>query len=245
MYPTEVSSWIDELVAYAAGQVGERELEVLLGRGVSEAQIQRYRIGHLNEALPASAPKHFAEWARNKLDDVFVLPLTTTLGETRGLQLRHVDRAKSGYQDYFLPRREACLFGLAEAMDAMWQTRSVFLVEGAFDLFPVQRAVPNVVATLTARTAHQMVRVMRRTVKDVFLGYDMDPPGRAGCAQFQSRYGPEFRVHVVSWPAVNGDQVKDPGELWEAWGDAGLIPFVRGVVDTAGGLTNAQALRKC
>jgi hypothetical protein len=225
-------TWIQDLVEVAAQQVTPRELEALWGRGVSNDQVALYKIGYLNRELPSGLPDHFVRWALSgdKLDDTFVLPLTTTLGEIRGLQLRHTDKDRPGYSDYFLDRREACLFGLSQAVSAMWTSRSAYLVEGAFDLFPIQRATPNVVATLTANTNPQTVRVLRRIVDRVWLGYDMDAPGRRGCEDFGRENGGIFQVYTVAYPRVNGQFMKDPGALWEAWGDSRLIPFIQSVL---------------
>jgi len=226
-------TWPQDLVQFSTSKITDREREALWSRGVTDDQIKLFQIGCLNKELPTGMPEPFLQWAKNgqKLDNVFVFPLTTTLGEIRGFQFRHIDRARLGYMDYFLDRREPCLFGLSQAIASIWSSKSVYLVEGVFDLFPIQRAVPFVVATMTAFTNGQTARLLRRLVKRVWLGYDMDTPGKKGCADFQRRYEKDFElVYRVSYPQVNGKPVKDPGDLWEAWGDAQLIPFVRSII---------------
>lgn len=227
-------SWAEDLTAFAAHQLPDHAREAVWSRGVSDDQIELYRIGYLNRELPDGVPEHFRKWALSgdKLEDALLLPLTTTLGEVRGFQLRHVERERVGYSDYFMDRREACLFGLHQAVEAMWASGSVYLVEGAFDLFPVQRATQAVVATLTARTSLQMVRVLRRLCRTVWMGYDMDAPGRKGCEDFIAEHGHDFQVYTVTYPRVNGKVMKDPGDLWEAWGDAQVIPFITSVMAT-------------
>jgi len=228
-------SWTDQLTAYAARNITDREREALLSRGVSEEQMLLYQIGHLTGELPEGMSKHFRKWSKDgeKLNDVFVLPLTTAVGEIRGFQFRHVDRSQSGYMDYFIDRREACLFGLRQAMPSVWETRSIYLVEGAFDMFPIQRATPNVVATLPAYTNKNTIRVLKRIVRRVWVGYDMDTPGRDGCKFFERNHGRDFEVYTVTYPRVNGELVKDPGELWEAWGDSQVIPFIHSTMAKA------------
>jgi DNA primase len=225
-------NWTQALTDFAAQQVTSQVREALWARGVSDEQIDLYKIGFLDRELPEGMPDRFAKWALSddKLEATLLLPLTTTLGEIRGFQLRHVNRTRGGYSDYFVDRREACLFGLHQAVEAMWRTESVFLVEGGFDLFPVQRATPAVVATLTARTNGQMARILRRIVKRVWVGYDMDEAGRQGCEDFIREYGHEFEVYTVAYPRVNGKLMKDPGDLWEAWGDAQMVPFIKSVL---------------
>lgn len=218
-------SWMQELAAYAAARVDERVREALLDRGVSDTQIAVYQIGHLDKDLPDGVPDEFRKWASGKTDDVFLFPLTDSRGDVCGFQVRSVDRNKSGYSDYLPDKREACVFGLGQAIETMWDTRTVFLVEGVFDLFPIQRACPSVVATLTARASPQFVRLLKRVVDCVWVGYDMDAAGRRGCSEFVRDHGRELRVYIVSYPELK--KVKDPGDLWEVWGDSQLIPYIQ------------------
>ena len=95
-------------------------------------------------------------------------------------------------------------------------------------------AFAAVVATLTAYANQATVRLLRRIVRQVWLGYDMDSPGRSGCRKFGKDHGHEFEgVYTVEYPRVNGEQMKDPGDLWEAWGDNQLIPFIRSTMTQA------------
>lgn len=217
-----MNDWAGRLVDYASSNLTDRERDLLMGRGVSSEQMALFRLGHLNHNLPEGLPEHFTRWAAGKIDDVYLFPLTNTMGAIRGFQLRHVDRKIPGYQDYFLGKSEACQFGLGQAIKAMWETRSVYLVEGTFDLFPIQRVTPAVIATLTAWCSPAMMRVLRRIVDRVYLGYDNDATGLKGHLEFVERYGDEFEVYVVQYPA----KIKDPGDLWEAWGDAQLAPYI-------------------
>lgn len=218
-------SWMQELTSYAASRINERVRDALLGRGVSDAQISAYQIGYLDKELPDVVPDEFRKWASDKIDDVLLLPLTNSRSEVTGFQVRGVERGKSGYSDYLPDKREANVFGLGQAIEAIWRTRSVFLVEGAFDLFPIQRAYAPVVATLTARANPAFVKVLKRVVDRVWVGYDMDAAGRRGCSDFAREHGRDLKVYIVSYPELK--KVKDPGDLWEAWGDSQLIPYVR------------------
>jgi len=221
-------SWMDDLVAYAVPRVDARVRDELLGRGVSDAQMAQYRIGHLDKDLPEGVPDEFRVWAEGKISDVLLLPLTNVYGDIRGFQVRGVERDKSGYSDYLPDKDEACLFGLGQAARAMWDTRSAFIVEGAFDLFPIQRAFTPVVATLTARTSPMFARLLKRLVARVWVGYDMDAAGRRGCSTFLRDHGSDLEVYIVSYPVLGS--AKDPGDLWEAWGDSRFIPYIQGLV---------------
>lgn len=228
-------TWQEVLTDYAQTNLTERVKEALYGRGVSEEQIVAYRIGYLNHDLPdLEGAEAFLRWSQGKLDDVLVLPLTTTLGVIQGFQFRHVDRERKGYQNFMPYKEEALLFGLAEAMPYVWRTGTIYLVEGAFDLFPIQRHFPGVVATLTAKIPENLVPVMRRLVHTVWVGYDADPAGKAATKQIVRELGSEFSVRPVYYPPVKAygsdRPIKDPGELWEAWGDDQFGKFIQTLV---------------
>lgn len=221
--------WLELLVQHAHERLGERERDALCSRGVSDEQIDLFRLGCLNKELPSLAfPKDFLDWSWNgrRLDDVFLLPLTNTLGQVKGLQFRHIDRARTGYSDYIPYEDEPVLFGLSQAMPHVWKNESIWLVEGGFDLFPIQRVYPEVVATLTARVTTEFARLLRRLVKEIWLVYDMDETGRKQAARVSKFYGRDFTIHDVNLPQpqkVNGTgKAKDPADLWEVWGDGRL-----------------------
>ena len=228
-------TWIEDLTAHAHGQVNDRVREALYGRGVSDEQIDQFRIGYLDRTLPElpDLAEPFLRWCHRgeKLDDVLVLPLTNALGTVMGLQFRHVERERSGYQDWLPYKEEPVFFGLGQAMPAVWKTGEVTLVEGGFDLFPIQRHIPGVVATLTARVSTTFVRFLRRLVRRIWIGYDADPTGRKAGLQFAREYGREFEVKIIDYPKVSfmgsGRLIKDPGELWEVWGDEQFAKFLQ------------------
>jgi hypothetical protein len=227
--------WIDQLVEYAEGRLGDRAREALWMRGVTDEQVLLYHLGYLNSDLPdLDYPKDFLEWSDNgkTLDDVFVLPLTTVLGQVKGLQFRHVERTRAGYRDFIPYDQEPVYFGLGQAMPHVWRTGEVFLVEGGFDLFPIQRVRPQVVATLTARLTGQFAQLLYRIAGSIWFCYDWDDAGRNGVERFKrSNYSRHFKVHVIQRPgdAPRGSKgpVKDPSELWESWGDDRFGVFLR------------------
>jgi len=226
-------AWLDELAQYARSLMNERVIESLNVRGCSDEQIRDYGIGYLKRTLPPLDydPEFMERYkAGSKLDDVYVFPLTNTVGDVRGLQFRAVDRAQRYYSDFILDAGEPVLFGLAQAMPHIWATESVTLVEGAFDLFPVQRHVPATVATLTARVVGPLLSTLRRTCKRIVIAYDNDGTGQKTGVSFYKEHGDEFQVEDLHWdkrPMPNGKMSKDPGDLWELWGDERLGKFIR------------------
>lgn len=234
--------WLEDFVAATTQAVDERVQESLYARGVTDEQIALYRLGYIDRKLPnLEYPQAFLNWCfqGEKLADSYVLPLTNALGEIKGLQFRHVEQAKKGYMDFIPDKGEAVLFGLGQAMPHVWTTRRILLVEGGFDVFPMQRYFPDVVATLTAHLIEALVRVLRRLeVSDLWLGYDRDKTGRESTEQVKKQYGKEFRLHVLTLPhdvkMVDGKVVKDPSGLWETWGEEKFGRFIRGLIESAG-----------
>lgn len=228
-------TWLNTLVDYAhANLQGSRELEELWSRGVSDEQTSLYQLGYLDRALPPlKGAEEFLEWANggSKLADVFLLPLTNSLGQTKGLQFRHVQREVKGYMDYFAARDEPIFFGLSQAMPHVWETGRACLVEGGFDLFPMQRLFPGTIATLTSKVSGSLAKLLRRTATEVLMGYDLDKPGRDGITHFVHEYASNFeKVRVPNCPVIrraDGKPAKDPADLWEAMGDESFGVYMK------------------
>jgi DNA primase len=224
--------WLDDLVLAAEQGVDDRVREALYGRGVSDDQIALYRLGFVEKLPNVGYPQHFLDWAKVKfVPQSIVLPLTNAVGDIKGVQFRSIDQGKKGYMDYITEKGEAVLFGLGQAMPHVWASERIVLVEGAFDVFPIQRHLPEATATLTAHVLDALVRVLRRVnVRDLWTAYDNDETGRKSVEKVQKVYGGEFNVRNVTWPQekmVNGKLTKDPSDLWETLGETKFSNLVR------------------
>jgi DNA primase len=192
-------------------------------------------IGSISGELPSSIafPEEFRKKYKGTslLDDSYVLPLTNPAGETTGVQFRAVSRETKGYSDYFTSRLEPTLLGLGQAIPHIWETGKVCLVEGGFDLFPVQRVLPYTVPTLTAKVTELLARWLHRMVHTVILFYDNDSAGRAATSDFLKGYQDDFEIRVIEYPVgvrlMNQRPVKDPADLWEVWGDDKFSSYLK------------------
>lgn len=234
-------TWLDDMVEFASSKIDDEIRESYWGRGADDNQISLYHLGYIDQTLPdTNLPPEFLKWSGSgsKLVRSYLLPLTNPIGEVKGFQFRSVDESVRGYMDYFTEDREAVLFGLGPATKAMWETERVVLVEGAFDLFPLQRIVPEVVATLTAKVAPSFARVLRRYARKVYLSYDQDVAGKRGSSKFIRSYGQDYdEVVEVEYPTVTtlgGKVAKDPNEIWMAWGDERLADHLRCTLGSQG-----------
>lgn len=231
-----MATWIDGFVSSCQPLLGEFEREALWLRGVSDDQIDKYQIGYVG-TRPPEGPAYtgtFLSWWKHheeKVTDSFVLPLTNWLGEPKGLQFRPMDRDRKFYMDFFLDRSELVLFGLGQAAESVWDTGEVIVVEGGFDLLPLQRAAPNVISTLTAKVNRSLVRSLKRLTQTVHMFYDNDKAGRDGTQNFIKYHASEIEIRSWSYPTgvltLDGKPVKDPGDLWEVWGDDRLASYVK------------------
>lgn len=221
--------WLEDLANHCRDALCDSERERLYLRGVSPPQISAFGLGYIDSELPPlNYPGHFLAWwslHKGELDDSYVIPLTTTLGHVLGFQFRHVDPSRRGYLDYFASKEEVALFGLYQAMPFVWETGSICLVEGAFDLLPIQRHIPQVVSTLHAGVSAAFWRVLRRIAPKIYLAWDADVAGReASYSIVRGDKAKSFDVQIVKFPNVplRNKLTKDPNELWEAWGDTRL-----------------------
>jgi DNA primase len=229
--------WADELVSFSRNNLDERVLEALWTRGVSSQQIDLFQIGYIDKKLPdIQIPSGFMKQFNQgeNLEDSYVLPLTNTSGEILGLQFRPVDRSIKKYSDFFLTESEPVLFGLGQSMPYIWDTGSACVVEGGFDLFPVQRVLPFSFSTITSKVREDLLRWLVRLVRKLYLFYDADSSGIQASKDFLNEHGSKVElVRVLEYPrgvTLNGKPVKDPADLWEAWGDDKLGPYLLGQI---------------
>jgi DNA primase len=159
-------------------------------------------------------------------------PVRSPRGEIIGIEARRWDGVKHLFQ-YLAPQAEwhPVFLGLtSSAMQRIWDGGDVWIVEGVFDLGPLEQVVPQkdvVLATLRARISPHHVKFLRRFCRGtVHMVYDNDETGRRqtegwtdpvtgkrywGAIQSLSRVG--IRVRDVRYRGG-----KDPGEIWDAGG---------------------------
>ena len=210
---------LDDIVEDSRKRLSDELREGLWRRGVSEAQIDEYRLGYTSDPLPLKG---------RPVRDAYVFPLSDVSGNVRGIQVRGASR--KDYCDYYPGM--SVPFGLSQAAPHMWRSGVAWIVEGVYDLFPIQRTHPYVVAGLTANASGYLVRWLRRLVNVVYLAFDMDKTGRESARKFTEAHGEIFDVRRVDFPRVrlvNGDYSKDPNDLWSAWGNDRMAEYLRGV----------------
>lgn len=206
----------------------------LRSRGVTDEQIKLFRVGlgPKTARLPEESEtgKRFNRQYRGTLEGRVIIPLYNCSGALRGILTRAWEERM--FSTFYLDgwEEDAVLFGMPQNLQAIWETKTVFLVEGSFDFFPVQRVFPNTLSPLTAKLSQNQLRFLRRWAKNVVFLFDRDKKGMEYASKAVERFnvvgGEEgFMVHRLPYPA------KDPGALYEMWGATKFAAHLRRQAD--------------
>ena len=225
----------------------------MLGRGVSQEQWSRHKLGFVAgdyDVDPTIDPAHgdncadcekrhlwcdscrYRQWssAWEETDGIrkrhvgrsivgsVVFPLTSYSGQFVGFQTRAI-KVKE-YNTFALSRRpEGYFFGIGPNMEAIWDSKSIWLVEGPGDQLIIERLLAkNSVALTTAGVSAAQMRFLRRFVQKIYLCLDLDETGRKATRDFIARYADYFDICSVKYPRLRPND-KDPGDLWRTSGD--------------------------
>lgn len=220
-------------------ELPEEALGYLLGRGMLEPTI--HRLGMSLWKTPAETapdPSFNERYEGGKyLDGRLVCPALSPRGELLGFEARAWNGPKQ-ITDYRLPEADWNPFFLGLTPDRMtnlWEGADIWIVEGLFDLAPMERVVPAgdvVLATVRAKVGEAHVRFIQRFLRKghkVHMVYDNDETGHKQTFGWvdektgKRRWGALELFARVDVPA---DHVpysgKDPGVIWDRGGEAAL-----------------------
>lgn len=208
--------------------------EYLYRRGAKEESFQAMGI-RTWDLLPEPAPDpefRKRHGARGEgLREMLVCPLRSPRNTVIGFEARSI--AEKKVSRYLLPDAawNPIWVGMtAPAMGKVWDGGHIWIVEGLFDVFPLEWVVPPTAvvfgtgrAKMSKKHTEFLVRFCRGQVS---LAYDNDPAGQKGMHGWvESDTGKRHwgvkesldRVGVMNRviPYSGG---KDPGEIWEAGG---------------------------
>jgi hypothetical protein len=228
-----VSKWLTE--ALRKCELEERTEGYLLGRGARE---ESYRaLGCVTWEIPYNETpgdeifrKKYGPPRGLNLHGWLVCPIYSPKGKVIGFEARNTER--KALSEYLLPEAawNPVWLGLTpEAMRKIWDGASVWVVEGLFDLFPLEWVVPPqdvVLGTLRAQLTDKHVEFLRRFCRGwVHMAYDLDEQGRKATRGWTDDSGKYRwgaldklkRVDILSRevPYTGG---KDPGEIWDKGG---------------------------
>ena len=205
----------------------------LLGRGAKESTIRDEGIVTWSPLKQDAPDKQFQGWfgkKGEKLTGYLACPMYSPKGEVIGFEARNIHQKM--IRDYRLPEAagfQPYFIGTRRAVQKLWAGGNAWVVEGLFDLCPMEWVIPEtdaILATVTAKVSPAHVEFLRRFCRGmVNMVYDRDATGRKGTAGFTDETGKhkwgalEWLNRVgISCRDVPYEGGKDPGELWDKGG---------------------------
>lgn len=208
----------------------------LLGRGLKESTILAEGIvtGRvLDNPVPDKNFRAICGSRGERLAGMLVCPVRAPSGALLGFEARSIHEKR--ILDFRLPNSKWVPFflGTRKAMPAIWAGGDIWIVEGLFDLAPLEWVVPSrdaVLATVRAYLGHNHVEFLRRFCKGhVHMVYDMDATGRKATKGWTDETGKRHPgaldlLHRVGLKCsdVTYSGGKDPGEIWSHGGLAAI-----------------------
>lgn len=207
-----------------------------LGRGAKEESVTRLGIKTWQPMPePSPDPDFCVRYGDNgeRLGDWVLWPLYSPRGRVIGCAGRR--GTSKTITRYLLPEAawQPIWTGLTpETMQRIWNGADVWVVEGIFDLFPLEWAIPEadvVLGSERAKLTDKHVEFLRRFCQGwVRVVYDNDEAGQHGVHGFigdngKKRWGALQRLDRVGVKAAAVMyRGKDPGEVWNHGGAAGV-----------------------
>jgi hypothetical protein len=168
------------------------------------------------------------------LDGFLVVPVLSPRGTLLGFEARSI--YKKEISDFRFPESNWCPFflGTKQALQKLWSGGDAWLVEGLFDLAPLEWVIPDsdaVLATVRAHLGKAQLLFLRRFCRGmVHMVYDRDATGRKATVGWVDETGrrrpgaldllKKAGVRCRDVPYLGG---KDPGEIWNLGG----VPALR------------------
>lgn len=232
-----MTGWLSEALSQC--ELTESVEGYLLGRGAKESSYQELGVvtwvhSYKNPLGDERFRKHYSPPRGLNIEGWLVSPLYSPRGKVIGFEARNT--RQKALTEFLLQGAgwSPIWLGLCPSvMERIWKGCDVWIVEGLFDMFPLQWAVPEtdvVLATLRARLTNKHVEFLRRFSKGwVNMVYDLDEQGRKathGWTDLSGKYRwgaldklKRVGIKCRDVPYTGG---KDPGEIWDKGGVAGI-----------------------
>lgn len=229
-------SWLAD--ALACCELTPEVESYLLSRGAKEETIVAEGIVTWSPTTdPVADPVFCKRYGDNgeNLKGMLVCPIRSPKGQLIGFEGRSIH--KKYITDYRLPEEAWNPFwiGTRRAVEKLWAGGDLWIVEGLFDLLPLEWALSpsaTVLASVRAHLSHAHVEFLRRFCRGwVNMCYDRDETGIKAThgwidKQGKKRWGAIERLQRVGLkcrdtPAYSGG--KDPGEIWDRGGKAAIV----------------------
>lgn len=207
--------WLE--AALAQSELTEEARYYLLGRGATPEVIDAWKITCFNppeEPCPDESLKRFGP-CFEIFEGKVIYPLFSPRGKLLGFDSRSVDQ--KDLIRFLLPDAHWTVtwVGMPFAMPGVWEGKTLYIVEGIFDVFALQHAVTDgvVMGSGPARLSFKQTEFLRRWASDVGIVYDRDDTGKRGTELALKN----LRYHGVSCREIPY-RGKDPGDIWDIGG---------------------------
>jgi len=139
-------------------------------------------------------------------------------GAPVGVQTREIREHKYRWHQLDNVEHLPMLYGTMDDWDLVWHTGSMYLTEGPFDRIAVKRALPDraVFARLSKGISNQMLTLIKRYVKHLWLAFDSDEEGDKAAHRSEMLLGEGLNVYRLRFP------FKDPSEMMKKRGLSAL-----------------------
>lgn len=235
-----MQNWLSEVLVEGRHLTEDAE-GYLLGRGMSSETIRRLGMTlwtlHDDQAPDDEFRRKYGpkgEFLKGRL----VCPCYSPRGEIIGFEAR-TWRMEDGKKitDFRLPQAawNPFFLGLSPGtMHRIWSGCDVWIVEGLFDMAPMERIIPSSdvsLATVRAKLSWAHAEFLRRYVRRgrVNLVYDRDETGRKQTDGWTDEHGKRRwgALEVLQRVGVECRDIpyrggKDPGEIWDQGGEPAL-----------------------
>lgn len=222
---SELREWLEPLLETL--ELSEESRGYLLARGATSSQILSW--GCFTWECPSDPcpdegfRKSYGSHGE-KIEDRLIIPLFTPRGQFVGWDSRAtgLEKRTGRYRIGDCPW-EPVFLGIQDALPKLWEGSDVYIVEGAFDVFALQRARPEaaVLGSGPAALNYLQLAFLRRFSRGrIWMAYDNDSAGKKGAEKAMKDL--KYRrkdVQVLRY----GEAGDDPGKIWSDGGEQKLL----------------------
>lgn len=203
-------------------------LQYLTTRKISKEEIEKYTLGYGRILhVPDDGTddyKQFMEemWRGKKLEDKIIFPIKDQMGRVVGVYGRPLDSKlfktfiteEGKYTGFF--------FGLYQALEHIYKTGRVYVVEGDFDCIALSRVFPNTVASLTAGMNEQQILLLQMFCDTIVTVFDSDKTGDFARSELEKKVSLLGKTRLFQMSLG----YKDPDKCFELLGLNKFTAFI-------------------
>jgi DNA primase len=220
-------NWFD--INYENMNLEDNGLSYLLRRGAKEELIEKYKIKQWDhKKVSVNLPDDFCKsfgFNGKYLDGYLIFPFISFMdGKTIGFEARNIIEkrlCKYTFKEY--KKVEPVFFGLTpETFTDIWGGKDICLTEGIFDAFALTWCTNKIIlSSLTANLSNLQFKFLKRYISNkntVYIVYDNDKVGE----ESSDKLAKLFNYVKVKNKIIRYNILKDPGEIWDQYGEEGL-----------------------